>query len=287
MIKIGFVTCVQLGLSCMQAIYDSGGRISLAISLPDDVATRKSGRVRLDAFCNMHQIPLIKSGHVNDQVVVDAIKHADIDWLFIIGWSQIAHPNVLAAPKRGVLGAHPTLLPIGRGRASIPWAILKGLEQTGVTLFKMDNGVDTGPIAVQCVINLDKDESASTLYEKINAGHIKIIREFLPCLLVDRFDLIPQDDASATEWPGRRPEEGKINLCGSVWDAERLVRAVTRPYPGAFYIDGCDKTIVWKARVMGHPMENGRYITFYDGYLELVEFETEITANEKKNIVFF
>ena len=132
--RFGFVTCVELGLSCMQAIYDAGGHLDLAITLPDDRAVSKSGRVYLDTFCNAHAIPLIKSPNINDETVISAVREHEIDWLFIIGWSQIAHAEILAAPTRGALGMHPTLLPEGRGRAAIPWAILKGLHQTGQTL---------------------------------------------------------------------------------------------------------------------------------------------------------
>ena len=152
--KFGFVTCVQLGLSCMESIYQMGEKLDLAITLPDHINQNKSGRVYIDDFCDGHKIPLFKSTNINNLDVIKAICGAEIDWLFIIGWSQIAKKNLLDSPKKGVLGIHPTLLPEGRGRASIPWAILKELNETGVTMFKMDNGIDTGPIAGQIKILL-------------------------------------------------------------------------------------------------------------------------------------
>lgn len=271
--KLGFVTCVQLGLSCMQAIYEAGAKLSLAITLPDDKAVDKSGRVFLDDFCEKNLIPLVKSSHVNDQAVIDAIKEADIDWLFIIGWSQIAGSALLVAPKCGVLGAHPTLLPIGRGRAAIPWAILKGLDQTGVTLFKLDEGVDTGKIAAQQVVEMNVSETATSLYSKIDVAHVNIIRDFVPRLLRDDITLTTQDDTQATIWPGRKPEDGKIDLFGSVWGADRLIRAVTHPYPGAFYYVGDTKVIVWKGSVLHERPNVETFIEFSDGYLLLEEYE--------------
>lgn len=172
--KIGFVTCVQLGLSCIEAIYLAGGQLDLAITLPDDKAINKSGRVYLDQFCLKHQIPLIKTNHINDSVVLDSIKQMDLDWLFIIGWSQIAGQAVLDAPNMGVLGIHPTLLPTGRGRAAIPWAILKSLDKTGVTLFKLDTGVDTGPIADQYTIPLTSQTTATELYQLVDDAHMEL-----------------------------------------------------------------------------------------------------------------
>ena len=175
--KIAFTTCVQLGKSCIEAIYEIGGRIDLMITLSDEKAKDKSGRIYLDDLAADHNVPLLKINHINDQAVLDAIKIYKIDWLFIIGWSQIAGEKVLNAPTYGCIGMHPTLLPKGRGRASIPWAILKGLSKTGVTMFKLDNGVDTGDIIGQGEIDLDSRITASELYEKVDMMHIHLIKE--------------------------------------------------------------------------------------------------------------
>ncbi|MCL2919630.1 formyltransferase family protein [Shewanella litorisediminis] len=272
MIKVGFVTCVQLGYSCMKAIYEVGGKLDLAISLLDNQAKSKSGRIYLDSFCNSKGIPLLKASHVNNPEVVQAIKDAELDWLFIIGWSQIASQELLEAPKRGVLGMHPTLLPTGRGRAAIPWAILKGLSKTGVTLFKLDSGVDTGPVVDQIEIALDNQVDANFLYQKVDAAHISLIKKVIPSLMSDDLVLKEQDESLATEWPGRKPEDGLIDLKGSVFDAERMVRALTRPYPGAFYfVDGI-KVVVWKA-VISKSRLSDRTIDFYDGQLQILEYE--------------
>ena len=138
--RFGFVTCVQLGLSCMEAIHEVGGKLDLAVTLEDNQAKAKSGRIYLDEFCARHRVPLVKARNINNADALAALEAAKLDWLFIIGWSQIAREQVLAAPRLGVVGMHPTLLPQGRGRAAIPWAILKRLEKTGVTMFKIDTG---------------------------------------------------------------------------------------------------------------------------------------------------
>ena len=83
--KFGFVTCVQLGLSCMESIYEVGGQLDLVITLEDSQAINKSGRIFLDGFCGDHDIPLFKSRHINNDDCIDMIKKHGIDWLFIIG----------------------------------------------------------------------------------------------------------------------------------------------------------------------------------------------------------
>jgi methionyl-tRNA formyltransferase len=274
--RFGFVTCVQLGLSCMKAIYDVGGRLDLAVTLEDDQARAKSGRVYLDDFCSAHDIHLLKSRNVNDDAVIDAVRKAEIDWLFIIGWSQIAREQILAAPRLGVLGMHPTLLPQGRGRAAIPWAILKGLPRTGVTLFKLDEGVDTGDILDQIVIPLTENTSATELYEAVDAAHVELIKSAFPKLLAGSIRPRPQNEADATLWEGRRPEDGRIDLAGSVRDAERLVRAVTRPYPGAFVDQHGVRTILWHAAVGDDDgaSPGAPRFTFSDGVLVALEWES-------------
>jgi methionyl-tRNA formyltransferase len=272
--RFGFVTCVQLGLSCMEAIYELQGRLDLVLTLPDTMAVRKSGRVHLDAFCARQGIPLVKIPHINSPEALATLREARLDWLFIIGWSQIANGEVLATAGQGVLGMHPTLLPVGRGRAAIPWAILLGLPSTGVTLFKLDTGVDTGPIAGQVTIPLDGGTTSAGLYEQVAAAHAQLMRDCYPRLADGTIRFTVQDESRATCWPGRTPADGLIDPEGSVADAERLVRAATRPYPGAFFHRGGRKVIVWSARATDREPE-GPSLAFRDGFLELLAFDVD------------
>ncbi|MGI6706545.1 MAG: formyltransferase family protein [Clostridia bacterium] len=107
--KMAFATCVQLGLSCIEEIYRIGGELDLLITLKDEKAKNKSGRIYLDEIANEHNVPLLKINNINDQEVIEALKEHEIDWLFIIGWSQIAKKEVLETPTKGCIGMHPTL----------------------------------------------------------------------------------------------------------------------------------------------------------------------------------
>ena len=243
--KFAFVTCVQIGLSCMEAIYEINGKLDLIISIPDEKAKKKSGRIYVDDFANKHDIQVVKSNHVNDEVVIKAIKKHNIDWLFIIGWSQIASKNVIEAASLGVIGAHPTLLPVGRGRAAIPWAIIKGLDKTGVSFFKMDEGVDTGLILGQEEVLIEETETAQTLYDKVNVAHEILIKKLYTDLLNNNVNEKVQDESKATYWEGRRPKDGEISEMMTINEVDRLVRATTKPYPGAFFIKENRKIIIW------------------------------------------
>lgn len=276
--RFGFVTCVRLGLDCMEEIYAVGGRLDLAVTLLDDMGLRKSGRVWLDAFCQEHDIPLAKIRSINEGDSLSALRKARLDWLFIVGWSQIASSSVLAIPSRGALGMHPTLLPEGRGRAAIPWAILKGLDRTGVTLFQLDEGVDTGPILAQVPITVGPSETATALYGRVCEAHRSLIRRFWGQLEAAELVALPQDENAATVWPARRPEDGELLTSMTVAEADRLVRAVTRPYPGAFLRLGESILRVWA----GRPAPSGdstdaaaRRLPFSDGDYLAEEYNFE------------
>lgn len=280
--KVGFVTCVQLGLHCLEAVDLHGGRFSVIVTLPDDSARAKSGRVDLDDFAARTATPLLKVPNINDSACVEHLRELQLDWLMIIGWSQIARAPVLNVARLGTLGMHPTLLPKGRGRASIPWAILKGLDETGVTLFKLDEGVDSGPIAAQARIPVTPDETAATLYAKVSEAHASLLAEAWSAITDGTLAFRAQDHAAATLWPGRKPEDGLLAPDLPVLDAERLVRAVTRPYPGAFYDDVAGRLRIWSARVEQQGPNSRRgfdaansLLHLPDGVLQLTDWVAE------------
>jgi methionyl-tRNA formyltransferase len=260
----------------MEEIYACGGRLELVHTLTDSQAVQKSGRVFVDDFCAGHHIPVVKGRNINDAAVVASIEAARLDWLFIIGWSQIAGDAVLGATTRGVLGIHPTLLPQGRGRAAIPWAILKGLQTTGVTLFKLDANVDTGPIIAQKRIKVDERETATTLYEKVAVAHRDVIRGAWPDLAADAVGLRPQDETLASYWPARTPADGELSA--TVAEIDRLVRAATRPYPGAFIKREHDVLRIWAGRPVkgfSERASHGPLVRGRDGTFEAEQYSSE------------
>lgn len=269
--KIAFATCVQLGLSCIEEMYRIGEGLDLLITLNDEKAKNKSGRIYLDDIANKHDARLMKINNINDQEVIEALKEHQIDWLFIIGWSQIAKIEVLNTPTQGCIGMHPTLLPVGRGRAAIPWAILKGLKETGVTMFKLDEGVDTGEVIGQGVISLDENTTATDLYQKVDDMHITLISKYWDDIVSNNITLKKQNEANATEWSGRKPEDGEIYSSMTMDEADKLVRAVTHPYPGAFYKNGVKMTRIWAAKTAKNEGE----IKLSDGYLIPIDYVIE------------
>lgn len=270
-VRVAFTTCVQLGYSCIEKILDMGGKPDLLITLRDERAREKSGRVYLDKLAQDHRIPLLKIDNINDQAVLDAVKSMKIDWLFVVGWSQIVKPELLSLPHKGCIGMHPTLLPMGRGRAAIPWAIIRGLDKTGVTMFRLDEGVDTGDILGQVEIPLTEHTTATQLYQQVDEAHIALLEKYWHDIKGDCLRVQKQDETRATVWEGRRPEDGQLYHTMTMQEADRMVRAVTHPYPGAFYWEGNKKVVIWSAQMTAEPCEMGFQLA--DGYLKPMEYE--------------
>ena len=270
-IKIAFTTCVQLGRSCIEKILEMGGHLDLLITLKDEKAKDKSGRVYIDDIANDYSIPLLKINNINDQVVIDTVSNMCIDWLFVIGWSQIVKTELLEIPKHGCIGMHPTLLPKGRGRAAVPWAILKGLDKTGVTMFKMDSGVDTGDILGQVEIPISSTTTATDLYKAVDDAHITLIEKYWSDVENGTITIQPQDHSLATVWEGRKPEDGELFHEMTMEEADRMVRAVTHPYPGAFFVADGKRTIIWSATV--GKSDKSSAFKLADGYLYPEEYD--------------
>lgn len=277
--KIAFVTCVQLGRSCIEKILDMGGHLDLLITLLDDKAKDKSGRVYIDDIAKRKNLPLLKVNNINDQEVTDMVREMEIDWLFVIGWSQIVKPELLTLPRKGCIGMHPTLLPEGRGRAAIPWAILKGLKKTGVSMFRLSEGVDTGDILGQVEIPLSEKITATELYDRVNEAHIQLLERYWKPIVEDTIVAVPQNESKATVWEGRKPKDGEIFSIMTKQEADRMVRAVTHPYPGAFYIQDGRKIIVWSAETGDNEKKNSFQLA--DGYLYPIDYEIAEMEAEK------
>jgi methionyl-tRNA formyltransferase len=241
-----FVGGVDVSEACLAALCEMGLPPLLAVGY-DASRADATGFRDLGPLAERHGFPLVRTADVNDPALVDRIAALAPRLGLVIGWSQLIRPTLLGIPARGCAGIHPTLLPEGRGRAPIPWTILKDLRRTGCTLFALTEGVDDGPIVGQVELAVDPREDAGTLYAKHRAAHVALVREHVPPLLDGTAGAVEQDHAAATVWERRRPEDGRIDWSAPAADVDRLVRAVTRPFPGAFFERAGARRVIWRA----------------------------------------
>lgn len=241
-----FIGGVEISAACLDALCELGLPPALAIGY-DASRAHASGYHDLGPLAERHGLRLERTADVNDPALVDRIEALAPRAALVVGWSQLVRARLLAVPAHGSAGIHPTRLPEGRGRAPIPWTILKGLERTACTMFMLTEGVDDGDIVGQVEVVVDPREDAGTLYAKHRAAHVALVREHVPALLEGTAAARPQDHAAATYWERRRPEDGAIDWSASAEEVDRLVRAVTRPFPGAFFEHGGARRVIWRA----------------------------------------
>jgi len=244
-----WVSFDTMGRDCLEAAAAVGAKVVGVVTLPGPIDQNRSGQCSFDEVAARLGAVLHETLDINAEETLDAVRALDPELIFVVGWSQLVRDPFIALAREGVFGMHPTLLPRHRGRAPIPWAILSGLARTGVTLFEIvDATADSGAIVGQVVVDIEPDETATTLFQRIADAHVELIRDCVPRLISRTAARIPQDRARASSWTKRVPGDGIIDWETRAPYLDAWVRAQTRPYPGAFTYLGDEKVVIWKAR---------------------------------------
>jgi methionyl-tRNA formyltransferase len=167
--------------------------------------------------------------------IKDEIAAIAPDFLIVIAYGKLLPEAVLAIPKYGCINVHASLLPRWRGAAVIQAPILAGDTETGVTIMKMDKGLDTGPIIAQMKVNVLKEETAETLHDELANLGATILPETLKAFARGEMELKTQDEKLVTYAAELKKEDGKIDWNKSALEIERMVRAFY-PWPSTFTI---------------------------------------------------
>lgn len=189
-------------------------------------------------------------GNINEQEYVDKLRDIKPDLIIIIGFSQLIKKTILEIPKYGCIGFHPSLLPKNRGRAVIPWTILNDEKETGITFFKIDEGMDSGNILYQSKIKLDKKETAASFYDKVLNSLKEGTKELIEKIKNKDLEGTKQDENKATYCAIRTKEDGEINWNDSANLIEKLIRACGKPYFGAYTYHKGKKVKILTAEVI-------------------------------------
>jgi len=225
-----------------------GWELVAVATLPAELAKRHSDFVDLGPAAAEAGARLMPVANGNAPEFIAQVGALDVDYVFVIGWSQLCGPAFRSQVNNRVIGYHPAALPRLRGRAVIPWTILLDEKITASTLFRIDEDVDSGPIIAQKFFHVAPDETAATLYAKHMKALRQVLGEALPRLVAGDDAGEPQDAALATWAARRRPEDGRIDWRLPAVEVLRLIRAVGRPYPGAWTRSGEARITLWEAR---------------------------------------
>ena len=237
--RIAFIGAVEGSAIALRSLVDAGQSPGLVITLPPAAARRHSDYVDLAPLAEAGGSALVHTVDINAPETIEALRSFETDLALVIGWSQVCRSEFMSVARIGNIGFHPAPLPHMRGRAVIPWTILRGEKETAATLFWLDAGVDSGPILLQEAIPVADEETARGLYDKQTDALARLLPRAVGLVAKGEAARIEQDHARATYCAKRTPEDGRIDWRAPAETVLRLIRAVGDPYPGAFTtVDG-------------------------------------------------
>lgn len=179
-------------------------------------------------------LPVIQPEKLRDPEAMTQLQAWSPDLIVVAAFGQILRPAVLNLPRFGCVNVHGSLLPRWRGAAPIQAAILAGDPDTGITIMKMDSGVDTGPMLSQRATPIESDDTAGSLFEKLSVLGAELLMETLPGYLQGLIQPLPQPEEGVTYASMLRKEDGLLDFTRPAEELARLVRAFN-PWPGAYF----------------------------------------------------
>jgi methionyl-tRNA formyltransferase len=214
-------------------------------------------------------LPVIQPHRLRDETALLQLRAWIPDLIVVAAYGQILRSEVLGLPEHGCLNVHASLLPRWRGAAPVQAAILHGDRETGVTIMKMDPGVDTGPILSQCSTTIRPEDTAGSLSSRLaGLGATLLIETLAPYLAGDQPPRTQEGDFTLA--PILKKEDGELDFSLPAKYLARQVRAFN-PWPGAFttwqgqrlkvhhaHAAGMDK------KVPGLPDEPGKRVIYQD-----------------------
>jgi len=238
--KIVFMGTPEFAVPSLNGIYNSGHTISLVITQRDKPKGR--GKKVLPTPVKEKALALglevYQPDSVNSKESIERLKEINPDCIVVAAFGQILKEGVLNAAKYGCLNVHASLLPKYRGAAPINWAVINGEEKTGITIMKMDKGLDTGDILKIREIKIEEDDDSSTIADKLAKLGGELIVETLADLENGSITPIPQDDKLASYAPMLSKEIGRIDWSSNGENIRNLVRGL-KPWPLAYtHYDG-------------------------------------------------
>lgn len=278
-----FIGSVAYSAGCLKAMLEMGINFAAIMCAKKGVCGLNSDYADLGPVAAAYGKEVYYFGRIADETEYICSKKADI--IFVLGLSQIIPAEILRAAAIGCIGSHPALLPQNRGRHPIVWAIVNGLKKSGVTLFWLDAGVDSGDIWAQREFAITEEDTARSIYTKATELTVDILKQKIPELEKGVICRTAQNHAQANYWRRRTGKDAEIDWRMSSERIHNLVRGLSRPYVGAHCVAQGKKCPVWQTRILPPDVrlgniEPGKVIAVQgkkltvktgDGLLELVE----------------
>jgi len=256
MTKIAVFGCKHTTLDLIKSLLNNHINIDYCISITQEKAEEQkvAGFLNLKPILEELKIKTIYCEKYNLDSDYDRenISSLSLDLILCIGWQRLIPKWLLDQLSIGAFGMHGSNkpLPHGRGRSPMNWSIIQNKDIFFTHLFQYLPGVDDGPVIGFQKFDINKWDDSHSLHLKNTIAMSKLCIEFIPLLIKGKAKKFPQHNISPTYFPKRSEEDGIIYWEDSVLDIYNLIRAVTKPFPGAYsYINNeiNNKIIIWKA----------------------------------------
>jgi methionyl-tRNA formyltransferase len=244
--RILFFGYSEVGYECLELLLARGDNVVALITHednPDEKIWFKTPAVA----AREHGVTVRTPAGVNTPEWIEKIAALRPDLILSVYYRNMICAPILALPRLGAFNMHGSLLPRYRGRAPINWAVLHGEPRIGMTLHRMVQKADAGPVVDQEGVDLGPRDTAEQAFRKVLPWARRVLERQIDALLAGTARETPQDESQATYFGGRRPEDGRIAWTQTNREIFNLIRAVTDPYPGAFTDVGPARLMAWWA----------------------------------------
>jgi methionyl-tRNA formyltransferase len=289
--RILFFGYSEVGHACLSLLLERHDRV-VALITHEDSPGEKIWFQTPAALARAHGIPVFAPTDVNAPEWIERIATLEPELMLSVYYRHMISPRILALAPLGAFNLHGSLLPKYRGRAPINWAVLHGERRIGMTLHRIVKRPDAGAIVDQEAVEIGPRDTAEQAFREALPAARRVRERQIDALLAGTARETPQDEAQATYFGGRTPEDGRIDWTQSAERIFNLIRAVTDPYPGAFVDVGGSRLLVWWAEPRPPtprqpPAQPGEIVSLQplvvaaaDGALELTRIEWRGTPPE-------
>jgi methionyl-tRNA formyltransferase len=255
-LKIIFMGTAELSCGSLEKIFrDERFQILAVVTQPDKPKGRdlklQPSPVRI--LAEKFHLPVLQPLRARDENFIGGLRALQPEMIVVVAYGQLLPQTILDLPPHGCLNVHTSLLPKYRGAAPIQWAIADGNAETGVTIMKLDAGLDTGPILSTCCTPILPADDSQSLHDRLAQLGAELLVETIPAYIAGKISPQPQPTEGSSYAAKIKKEDGQIDWS---WPAEKIwnrLRAFT-PWPGAFtFLPASPKPQllkIWKAEVM-------------------------------------
>ncbi|MGC8959714.1 MAG: methionyl-tRNA formyltransferase [Chloroflexia bacterium] len=271
MTRVVFMGSSSFSVPALRALLEAGYEIAAVVTQPD----RPAGRFRrirpgpVKALALEKGLPLWQPETLRTPEARERLRALAPHLIVVAAYGEILRPEVLDLPPHGCVNLHPSLLPRWRGPSPVAAAILAGDRETGVTLIRMDAGMDTGPILAQEVLPLSGRERQGELLARLAEMAADLLVRTLPAWLAGEVVPRPQGEEGATYCRPLRKEDGQVDWERPAEHIERMVRAYD-PWPGTYTFLRGRRLHIWRAAVWPETLPAAPGTVHWDGQRLLV-----------------